>query len=86
MGKTARMVMKIIGASLALAAAICLLIGGWHDLRVGVEGIKNRLGMTITQTRNCTTDQSNEKEGRLFAGPLFLDKNKKRLDSALKTW
>ena len=32
MGKTARMVMKIIGASLALAAVICLLIGGWHDL------------------------------------------------------
>jgi len=44
MGKTARMVMKIVGASLALAAVICLLIGGWHDLSVGVEGLKNRLG------------------------------------------
>ena len=43
MGKTARMVMKIIGASLALAAAICLLIGGWHDLSVGLCGLKNRL-------------------------------------------
>ena len=43
MGKTARMVMKIIGASLALAAIICLLIGGWHDLSVGVCGLKERL-------------------------------------------
>jgi len=43
MSKTARMVMKIIGASLALAAAVCLLIGGWHDLSVGVCGLKERL-------------------------------------------
>ena len=42
MGKTARMVMKIIGASLALAAVICLLIGGWHDLMVAKEGIRAR--------------------------------------------
>ena len=31
MSKTASMVMKIIGASLALAAVVCLLIGGWHS-------------------------------------------------------
>lgn len=43
MSKTARMVMKIVGASLALAAAICLLIGGWHDLSVGCCGMKQRL-------------------------------------------
>lgn len=43
MSKTAQMVMKIIGASLAFAAVICLLIGGWHDLRVGVCGAKKRL-------------------------------------------
>lgn len=43
MSKTASMVMKIIGASLALAAVICLLIGGWHDLSVGCCGIKKRL-------------------------------------------
>jgi hypothetical protein len=42
MSKTARMVMKIIGASLALAAFVCLLIGGWHDLTVGCCGIKKR--------------------------------------------
>ena len=42
MGKTARMVMKIIGASLALAAVICLLIGGWHDLVVAKEAMKAR--------------------------------------------
>lgn len=36
MSKTARNVMKIIGASLAFAAFVCLLIGGWHDLSVGL--------------------------------------------------
>lgn len=43
MSKTAQMVMKIIGASLALAAVVCLLIGGWHDLSVGFCGMKKRL-------------------------------------------
>ena len=43
MSKTASMVMKIIGASLALAAVICLLIGGWHDLSVGYCGMRSRL-------------------------------------------
>ena len=43
MSKTARLVMKIIGASLAFAAVICLLIGGWHDLAVAGHGIKKRL-------------------------------------------
>ena len=43
MSKTARMVMKIVGASLALAAAVCLLIGGWHDLSVGFCGVKKCL-------------------------------------------
>ena len=32
MSKTASMVMKIIGASLAFAAVVCLLIGGWHEI------------------------------------------------------
>jgi hypothetical protein len=35
--------MKIVGASLALAAVICLLIGGWHDLVVAKEGLKARV-------------------------------------------
>ena len=43
MSKTAQMVLKIIGASLAFAAVICLLIGGWHDLSVGFCGLKKRL-------------------------------------------
>jgi len=43
MSKTARMVMKIVGIGLALAALICLLIGGWHDLKVGLCGAKTRL-------------------------------------------
>ena len=43
MNKTASMVLKIIGASLAFAAVICLLIGCWHDLSVGYSGMKKRL-------------------------------------------
>ncbi len=43
MSRTARMVMKIIGASLAFAAFVCLLIGGWHDLSVAGSGIKKSL-------------------------------------------
>lgn len=43
MSKTARMVMKIVGASLAFAAFVCLLIGGWQDLSVGCSGAKKRL-------------------------------------------
>ena len=42
MSNTARMVMKIVGASLAFAAFVCLLIGGWHDLEVGASGMKSR--------------------------------------------
>ena len=43
MNKTARLVMKIVGASLAFAAVVCLLIGGWHDLSVGYSGMKTRV-------------------------------------------
>ena len=43
MNKTARMVMKIIGASLAFAAVVCLIIGGWHDLSVCCSGLKSRM-------------------------------------------
>ena len=43
MNKTAQMVLKIIGASLALAAVICLLIGGWNDLAVAGKGLKARV-------------------------------------------
>ena len=43
MNKTASMVLKIIGASLAFAAVVCLLIGGWQDLSVGCSGMKKRL-------------------------------------------
>ena len=39
MSRTASMVMKIIGASLAFAALVCLIIGGWHDLSVGYCGL-----------------------------------------------
>ena len=58
MGKTARMVMKIVGASLALAAIICLLIGGWHDLKVAFEGLKSR----IPGKRSSEYDDYNDDE------------------------
>ena len=43
MSKTARMIMKIIGAGLALAAIVCLLIGSWQDLSSGCCRVKKRL-------------------------------------------
>ncbi len=43
MNNTARFVMKIIAASLALAAVVCLLIGAWDDLSAGACKIKERL-------------------------------------------
>lgn len=52
MSKTARMVMKIIGASLAFAAFVCLLIGGWHDLSVGCCGMKKRLTAATWKIRS----------------------------------
>lgn len=42
MNNTARLVMKIIAASLALAAIVCLLIGTWDDLSAGACKIKER--------------------------------------------
>ena len=50
MGKTASMVMKIIGASLAFAAVVCLIIGGWHDLSVGYCGMKKRLSQKFSRS------------------------------------
>lgn len=58
MSKTARMVMKIIGASLALAAFICLLIGGWHDLSVGCSGVKARLSQKYGSEYDDYDDES----------------------------
>ncbi|MCI8329552.1 MAG: hypothetical protein HFG02_08080 [Oscillibacter sp.] len=57
MSKTASMVMKIIGASLAFAAFVCLLIGGWHDLSVGCCGIKNRLKQRFSSEYDDYADE-----------------------------
>lgn len=57
MSKTARMVMKIVGASLALAAFVCLLIGGWHDLSVGCCGMKKRLERKFGSEYNDYEDE-----------------------------
>ena len=54
MSKTARMVMKIIGASLAFA---CLLIGGWHDLSVGCCGMKKRLSQKFSSEYDDYADE-----------------------------
>ena len=48
MSKTARMVMKIIGASLALAAAVCLLIGGSNGID---ERIKRRADLKLSMSK-----------------------------------
>ena len=57
MSKTARMVMKIVGASLALAAFVCLLIGGWHDLTVGCCGLKSRVKQKFTSEYDDYADE-----------------------------
>ena len=57
MSKTASLVMKIIGASLAFAADVCLLIGGWHDLSVGCCGLKNRLGKKFSSEYDDYADE-----------------------------
>lgn len=58
MGKTASMVMKIIGASLAFAAFVCLLIGGWHDLSVGYTGMKSRMRHKFSREYEDYDDES----------------------------
>ena len=57
MSKTASMVMKIIGASLAFAAFVCLLIGGWHDLSVGCAGVKKRLTQKFSSEYDDYADE-----------------------------
>ena len=57
MSKTASMVMKIIGASLAFAAFICLLIGGWHDLSVGCCGLKKRFSQKFSSEYDEYADE-----------------------------
>ena len=62
MSNTARLVMKIIGASLALAAFVCLLIGGWHDLSVGAAGVKARI-----QQKRCKPEFEDYADDELYA-------------------
>ena len=67
MNKTASMVLKIIGASLAFAAVICLLIGGWHDLSVGYSGMKKRLARKFGSEYDDYADEElYEMDGALF--------------------
>jgi hypothetical protein len=51
------MVMKIIGASLALAAFVCLLIGGWHDLTVAGSGLKKCLARKFSSEYDDYDDE-----------------------------
>ena len=48
MNKTARMIMKIVGASLAFAAFVCLLIGSWNDLAASCCSVKKRLSQKFS--------------------------------------
>ncbi|MBQ2739490.1 MAG: hypothetical protein IJE22_01085 [Oscillibacter sp.] len=43
MNRTASLVMKIVGASLALAAVVCLIIGCWNELMSGAGCVKQRI-------------------------------------------
>ena len=48
MNKTASLVMKIIGASLALAAMVCLIIGCWTELANGFGCAKKRISSKLS--------------------------------------
>ena len=54
------MVMKIIGASLAFAAVVCLMIGGWHDISVCCSGLKSRMG------RKCGSEYEDYADEELY--------------------
>lgn len=43
MNKTARLVLKIIAASLGFAALVCLIIGCWSDIGESCQAVKSRL-------------------------------------------
>ena len=43
MNKTARLVLKIIAASLGFAALVCLIVGCWSDIGEGCKNVKSRL-------------------------------------------
>ena len=57
MSRTASLVMKIIGASLAFAAVVCLLIGGWHDLSVGFRGMKSQFNQKFRSEYDDYADE-----------------------------
>ena len=42
MGKTARLVLKLIAAGLAFCALVCLIIGSWCDIGEAIERRKKR--------------------------------------------
>ncbi len=70
------MVMKIVGASLAFAAFVCLLIGGWHDLSVGCLRDEKRLTQRFGSEYDDYADDELYglrilKSGPGLPGPLF---------------
>ena len=83
MNKTASMVLKIIGASLAFAAVICLLIGGWHDLSVAGPEIRLRV-RRLRRRRALRVIQSIKRTPSRWMGPFSAffppQGNKKRLE------
>ena len=44
MNRTARLVLKIVGASLAAAALVCLALGYWNELISGADRMKSCAG------------------------------------------
>ena len=59
MGKTARLVLKLVAAGLAFCALVCLIIGSWCDVGEAIERRKKRC--LVNEDRS---DYADEELGR----------------------
>jgi len=59
MGKTARLVLKLVAAGLAFCSLVCLIIGSWCDV---VEAIERKKMQRLAAKECC--DYADEELGR----------------------
>ena len=59
MGKTARLVLKLVAAGLAFCSLVCLIIGSWCDIGEAIE----RRKMQRLDAKECC-DYADEELGR----------------------
>ena len=59
MGKTARLVLKLVAAGLAFCSLVCLIIGSWWDIGEAIE----RRKMQRLAAKECC-DYADEELGR----------------------